>query len=51
MKDMRNNLKKSMAKGFMNLGDTGVSTYSIFLNWYEPKISTQLLKNKKENNK
>lgn len=51
MKDMKNSLKESIARGFMNLGEAGVSTYSIFINWYEPKISLELLKNKGEKNK
>lgn len=46
MKDMKTSLKENLAKGCMNIGETGATTFSLFFNWYEPKISPSLLKNK-----
>lgn len=46
MKVMKTNLKETLAKGCINIGGTGATTYSFFLNWYEPKISPSLLKSK-----
>lgn len=44
MKDMKIKVMKNLANTCMNIGDSGTTTYSIFFNWYEPKISEKLLK-------
>lgn len=52
MKNLKNELNKKLAKGLMNIGETGATSYSLFFNWYEPKISYKLLtKNFNKNEK